>query len=104
MSLCQCTVKHSESDAEGCCFSASGGLKVCLHWSGEEEQERCQTYAQGTLSAEEICIDLARRIGITPLCYSLFALYDTQSRVWLPPNHLFKISKDTNLNLLFRMR
>lgn len=42
--------------------------------------------------------------GITPLCYSLFALYDTQSRVWLPPNHLFKIGKDTNLNLLFRMR
>lgn len=104
MSLCQCAVKHSESDAEGCCFSASGGLKVCLHWSGEEERERCQTYAQGTLSAEEICIDLARRIGITPLCYSLFALYDTQSRVWLPPNHLFKIGKDTNLNLLFRMR
>ncbi|KFQ95838.1 Non-receptor tyrosine-protein kinase TYK2, partial [Nipponia nippon] len=61
-------------------------------------------YAQGTLSAEEICIDLARRIGITPLCYSLFALYDTQSRVWLPPNHLFKIGKDTNFNLLFRMR
>ncbi|XP_076216777.1 non-receptor tyrosine-protein kinase TYK2, partial [Aptenodytes patagonicus] len=104
MSLCQCAVKHSESDAEGCCFSASGGLKVCLHWSGEEERERCQTYARGTLSAEEICIDLARRIGITPLCYSLFALYDTQSRVWLPPNHLFKIGKDTNLNLLFRMR
>ncbi|KAM7074667.1 non-receptor tyrosine-protein kinase TYK2, partial [Ciconia maguari] len=104
MSLCQCAVKHSESDAEGCCFSASGGLKVCLHWSGEEERERCQTYAQGTLSAEEICIDLARRIGITPLCYSLFALYDTQSRVWLPPNHVFKIDKDTNLNLLFRMR
>lgn len=42
--------------------------------------------------------------GITPLCYSLFALYDTQSRVWLPPNHLFEIGKDTNLNLLFRMR
>ncbi|KAM6037608.1 non-receptor tyrosine-protein kinase TYK2 isoform 1-T2 [Theristicus caerulescens] len=104
MSLCQCAVKHSESDTEGCCFSASGGLKVCLHWSGEEERDRCQIYAQGTLSAEEICIDLARRIGITPLCYSLFALYDTQSRVWLPPNHLFKIGKDTNLNLLFRMR
>uniref|UniRef100_A0A8C8B9B0 Tyrosine-protein kinase n=1 Tax=Otus sunia TaxID=257818 RepID=A0A8C8B9B0_9STRI len=104
MSLCQCAAKHGESDAGGCCFSASGGVKVCLHWGGEEERERCQTYAQGTLSAEEICIDLARRIGITPLCYSLFALYDTQSHVWLPPNHLFKISKDTNLNLLFRMR
>ncbi|XP_009668573.1 non-receptor tyrosine-protein kinase TYK2 [Struthio camelus] len=104
MSLCHCAVKHSESDAEGCCFSAGGGLKVCLHWSGEEEQERCQTYAQGTLSAEEICIDIARKIGITPLCYSLFALYDIQSRIWLPPNHMFKVSKDTSLSLLFRMR
>lgn len=42
--------------------------------------------------------------GITPPCYSLFALYDPQSRVWLPPNHLFHIDKDTDLNLLFRMR
>ncbi|XP_008934835.1 PREDICTED: non-receptor tyrosine-protein kinase TYK2, partial [Merops nubicus] len=41
---------------------------------------------------------------ITPLCYSLFALYDPQARVWLPPNHLFHITKDTNLHLLFRMR
>ncbi|XP_062454376.1 non-receptor tyrosine-protein kinase TYK2 [Rhea pennata] len=104
MSLCHCAVKHSKSDMEGCCFSSGSGLKVCLHWSREEEQERCQTYVQGALSAEEICIDIARKIGITPLCYSLFALYDTQSRIWFPPNHIFKISKDTNLNLLFRMR
>ncbi|XP_040436983.1 non-receptor tyrosine-protein kinase TYK2 [Falco naumanni] len=105
MSLCQCAVKHSESDAESCCFSASGtGVKVCLHWSGEEQRERYRIYTQATLSAEEICIDLAHRLGITPLCYSLFALYDPQSRVWLPPNHLFQIGKDTNLNLLFRMR
>ncbi|KAM9514158.1 non-receptor tyrosine-protein kinase TYK2 [Guaruba guarouba] len=104
MSLCQCTVKHSESDADGCCFPSGAGVKVFLHWSGQEERECCHIYSQGTLSAEDICIDLAHRIGITPLCYSLFALYDTQSRVWLPPNHLFHIGKDTNLNLLFRMR
>ncbi|XP_032648277.1 non-receptor tyrosine-protein kinase TYK2 isoform X2 [Chelonoidis abingdonii] len=103
MSLCQCAGKHSDSDMEGCCFSAGGGLKVYLHWSGEKE-ERCQTYTQGVLSAEEICIDIAQKIGITPLCYSLFALCDVQARVWLPPNHVFEISKDTNLNLLFRMR
>ncbi|XP_050780769.1 non-receptor tyrosine-protein kinase TYK2 isoform X3 [Gopherus flavomarginatus] len=103
MSLCQCAGKHSDSDMEGCCFSAGGGLKVYLHWSGEEE-ERCQTYTQGVLSAEEICIDIAQKIGITPLCYSLFALCDVQARVWLPPNHVFEISKDTNLNLLFGMR
>ncbi|KFO79730.1 Non-receptor tyrosine-protein kinase TYK2, partial [Cuculus canorus] len=61
-------------------------------------------YSDGTLSAEEICIDLAHQIGISPLCYSLFALYDPQSRVWLPPNHQFRIGKDTNVNLLFRLR
>uniref|UniRef100_A0A8U7P2X2 Tyrosine-protein kinase n=1 Tax=Corvus moneduloides TaxID=1196302 RepID=A0A8U7P2X2_CORMO len=42
--------------------------------------------------------------GITPLCYSLFALYDPQSRIWLPPNHQFHIGKDTSVNLIFRMR
>lgn len=63
MSLCQRAVKHSESDADGRRFSAGGGVKVRLHWSGEEERERCRTYAQGTLSAEDVCIDLARRIG-----------------------------------------
>lgn len=103
--MCQCAVKHSESEPEGCCSPpGGGGLKVSLHWGGAEERERCQSYTQGTPSAEEICIDLARRIGITPLCYSLFALYDPQSRTWLPPNHVFKIGKDTNLSLLFRMR
>ncbi|XP_061300111.1 non-receptor tyrosine-protein kinase TYK2 [Pezoporus flaviventris] len=102
MSLCQCTVKPSASDP--CCFPSGAGVKVFLHWSGQEERECCRIYRQGPLSAEDICIDLARRIGITPLCYSLFALYDPQSRLWLPPNHLFHIGTDTNVRLLFRMR
>lgn len=65
MSLCQCAVKHSESEPEGCCSPPGGGgsLKISLHWGGPEERERCQSYTQGTPSAEEICIDLARRIG-----------------------------------------
>ncbi|XP_051632508.1 non-receptor tyrosine-protein kinase TYK2-like isoform X2 [Manacus candei] len=111
MSLCQRGMKRSAGEAEGCSFPPEGcsfppgpGLKVFLHWSGEEERERCRVYAQGSLSAEEICIDLARRIGITPLCYSLFALYDPQGRVWLPPNHQFQVGKDTNIHLMFRMR
>lgn len=65
MSLCQRAVKRSESEADGRRFAASagGGVRVSLHWGGEEERERCRTYAHGPLSAEEICIDLARRIG-----------------------------------------
>lgn len=65
MSLCHCAVKHGDAEADGCCFAGGTGtgVKVFLHWSGEEERERCQTYTCGTLSAEEICIDLSRRIG-----------------------------------------
>ncbi|RMB93817.1 hypothetical protein DUI87_29809 [Hirundo rustica rustica] len=101
MSLCQ---RGMKAEAEGCRFPVGSGVKVFLHWSGDEERERCRVYSQGSLSAEEICIDLARRIGITPLCYSLFALYEPQSRIWLPPNHQFHIGKETNVSLIFRMR
>uniref|UniRef100_A0A8D0G9Z4 FERM domain-containing protein n=1 Tax=Sphenodon punctatus TaxID=8508 RepID=A0A8D0G9Z4_SPHPU len=98
MSLCQCAVKHSESDMEGCCSAPGAGLKVFLHWRGEEE-EHYQAYTQGTPSAEEICIDVAQKIGITPVCYSLFALYDPQTKLWFPPNHVFEIGKDTTTSL-----
>ncbi|KAM8793876.1 non-receptor tyrosine-protein kinase TYK2 [Eudromia elegans] len=98
MSLCRCAARPGAADAD------AGGLRVRLHWGGEEGRERCRRYAHGTLSAEDVCIDVARALGITPLCYSLFALYDTQSRLWLPPNHVFHIGKDTSLSLLFRMR
>lgn len=65
MPLCHCAVKHSESDMEGCRFSPSGGLRVYLHWKGEQE-EQYQTYMQGTPCAEEICIDIAQKIGKWP--------------------------------------
>ncbi|XP_005534563.1 PREDICTED: non-receptor tyrosine-protein kinase TYK2, partial [Pseudopodoces humilis] len=93
-----------KGEAEGCGFPAGSGVKVFLHWSGDEEREKFRIYSQGSLSAEEICIDLARRIGISPLCCSLFALYQPQSRMWLPPNHQFHIGKETNVCLIFRMR
>nr|XP_041567721.1 non-receptor tyrosine-protein kinase TYK2 isoform X1 [Taeniopygia guttata] len=101
MPLCR---RGAAAEAEGCAFPAGSGLKVLLHWSGDEERQRCRVYGGGSRSAEEICIELARGIGITPLCYSLFALYDPQSRLWLPPNHQFHIGQDTNVNLIFRMR
>lgn len=42
--------------------------------------------------------------GITPPCFNLFALFDAQAQVWLPPNHILEVSRDTNLTLHFRMR
>ncbi|KAK2510431.1 hypothetical protein Q9233_017749, partial [Columba guinea] len=42
--------------------------------------------------------------GITPLCCSLFGLYDPQRGLWIPPNHRFHVTADTDVRLLFRMR
>lgn len=42
--------------------------------------------------------------GITPACFSLFALFDADAQVWLPPNHILEVSGDTSQTLYFRMR
>uniref|UniRef100_A0A8C5WPV1 FERM F1 lobe ubiquitin-like domain-containing protein n=1 Tax=Laticauda laticaudata TaxID=8630 RepID=A0A8C5WPV1_LATLA len=88
MPLCHFAVKHSESGMEREHFSPSGGLRVFLHWKGEAE-EQYQTYIKGTPCAEEICTDIAQKIGITPTCFSLFALYDPEAKLWFPPNYKF---------------
>ncbi|XP_075715083.1 non-receptor tyrosine-protein kinase TYK2 [Rhinoderma darwinii] len=101
MALCQCTVKNSDSDMEGCTFTGAG-LRVFLYWSNGKEHY--VSFTQNVTTAEEICIHLAQRLGITPLCYTLFSLYDIQEKYWYPPNHEFKITKDMKLLLHFRMR
>ncbi|XP_063787435.1 non-receptor tyrosine-protein kinase TYK2 [Pseudophryne corroboree] len=101
MALCQCAVKHSESDMEGCTFTGAG-LRVYLYWSNGKEHY--VSFTQKVTTAEEICIQLAERLGITPICYTLFALYDVQAKYWYPPNHEFKITNDMKLLLHFRMR
>ncbi|XP_001367312.1 non-receptor tyrosine-protein kinase TYK2 [Monodelphis domestica] len=100
MPLCHCAARHNDSDGDW--VHPGSGLKVFLHWSNGGEQY--VTYNQGTMTAEEVCIHIAKKVGITPLCYNLFALYDTQAQIWLPPNHLFEVTKDTNLTLQFRIR
>ncbi|XP_066449671.1 non-receptor tyrosine-protein kinase TYK2 isoform X1 [Eleutherodactylus coqui] len=101
MALCQCTVRNSDSDMEGCTFTGAG-LRVFLYWSNGKEHY--VSFTQNVATAEEICIHVAQRLGITPLCYTLFALYDVQAKYWYPPNHEFIITKDMKLLLHFRMR
>uniref|UniRef100_A0A2D4L842 FERM domain-containing protein n=2 Tax=Micrurus spixii TaxID=129469 RepID=A0A2D4L842_9SAUR len=103
MPLCHFAIKHSESGMEREHFSPAGGLRVFLHWKGEAE-EQYQTYIKGTPCAEEICIDIAQKIGITPTCFSLFALYDPEANLWFPPNYVFYVDSDIKVTLHFRMR
>ncbi|XP_069460191.1 non-receptor tyrosine-protein kinase TYK2 isoform X2 [Ambystoma mexicanum] len=83
-------------------MASAGGLDVWLYWSNGEEQSL--RYRDGSRTAEDLCIEISQKIGITPLCYSLFALYDVKAKVWIPPNHVFEISKNTHVRLHFRMR
>ncbi|KAM8974280.1 non-receptor tyrosine-protein kinase TYK2 [Pelodytes ibericus] len=101
MSLCQRAAKHSDEDMERRSYTPAG-LRVYLYWSNDKEHY--VSYTQEETTAEDICIQIAQKIGITPLCYTLFALYDIQQKYWFPPNHVFKISKDMKVVLHFRMR
>ncbi|KAM4887648.1 non-receptor tyrosine-protein kinase TYK2 isoform 1-T4 [Thomomys bottae] len=85
-------------------MAAAGGVKVLLHWAGPTGGEPWVTFNDSLLTAEDICIQIAHKIGITPPCFHLFALFDTQAGVWLPPNHTLDMSRDTDMTLLFRMR
>nr|XP_045235891.1 non-receptor tyrosine-protein kinase TYK2 isoform X6 [Macaca fascicularis] len=85
-------------------MAAMGGLKVLLHWAGPGGGEPWVTFSESSLTAEEVCIHIAHKVGITPPCFNLFALFDAQAQVWLPPNHILEIPRDASLMLYFRMR
>jgi non-receptor tyrosine-protein kinase TYK2 len=57
------------------------------------------------MAAGDMALDLIPSVaGITPPCFNLFALFDAHTQVWLPPNHILDVSRDTGLMLYFRMR
>lgn len=107
MPLChwRATARGSTPDEDGArLMTTRGGLKVLLHWPGPDGGEPWVTFSEATLTAEEVCIHIARKVGITPPCLNLFALFDAQAQVWLPPNHILEVSRDISLTLHFRMR
>uniref|UniRef100_A0A8C2JRI1 Tyrosine-protein kinase n=1 Tax=Cyprinus carpio TaxID=7962 RepID=A0A8C2JRI1_CYPCA len=61
-------------------------------------------HLSGSFTAEELCVEAAKKLGVSPLCSSLFALYDEFSKIWYPPNHSFTIDETTRLKLYYRLR
>ncbi|XP_076977959.1 non-receptor tyrosine-protein kinase TYK2 isoform X2 [Tamandua tetradactyla] len=107
MPLCQRggPAQGRKADSDGAQLVATmAGLKVLLHWAGPGGGEPWVTFTEASLTAEEVCIHVAHKVGITPPCLNLFALFDAQAQVWLPPNHVLEICRDTSLMLHFRMR
>ncbi|XP_051569549.1 non-receptor tyrosine-protein kinase TYK2-like [Myxocyprinus asiaticus] len=78
------------------------GIHVFLFWT--KEGERCLSYHEGEVTAEDLTINAAKAVGITPVCHALFALYDPASSCWYSPNHKFNMENQSGLLLHFRMR
>uniref|UniRef100_A0A672LID1 Tyrosine-protein kinase n=1 Tax=Sinocyclocheilus grahami TaxID=75366 RepID=A0A672LID1_SINGR len=78
------------------------GVHVFLFWT--KEGERCLSYKEGEVTAEDLTIFAAKAVGITPVCHALFALYDPASSCWYSPNHKFNGEDQSGLLLHFRMR
>lgn len=78
------------------------GIHVFLFWT--KGSEHYLSYREGEVTAEDLTIDAAKAVGITPVCHALFALYDPVSLWWYSPNHRFNTENQSGLLLHFRMR
>nr|AMV91904.1 tyrosine kinase 2 [Acanthogobius hasta] len=78
------------------------GIHVYLFWTPGGEPYLSHT--SGEVTAEELCISAAKAVGITPMCYMLYALYEPHSCCWYSPNHVFTVEENTKLVLYYRIR
>lgn len=66
MPLCHwgATTRDSRPDGDGTQPMATrGGLKVLLHWAGPGGGDPWVTFSEATLTAEEVCIHIAQKVG-----------------------------------------
>ncbi|TVK90657.1 Tyrosine-protein kinase JAK1 [Bagarius yarrelli] len=76
------------------------GLEIHFYMPETHQLE----YFKGCHTAEDLCVEAAKRCHISPLCHNLFALYEESQQLWYAPNHVFKITDDTSIKLHYRMR
>lgn len=76
------------------------GLHIHLYLPNSEPL----SFKGSCYTAEELCVEAAKKCSISPLCFNLFSLYNEESRLWYSPTHQFKITDDTCLKLHYRMR
>lgn len=78
------------------------GVHVYLFWTPDGEQYLSHT--AGEVTAEALCTSAAKKVGISPLCFMLYGLFEPQSCCWYSPNHEFVLEENTHLVLHYRMR
>lgn len=78
------------------------GVHVYLFWTPDGEQYLSHT--DGEVTAEALCTSAAKKVGISPLCFMLYGLFEPQTCCWYSPNHEFLLEENTHLVLHYRMR
>uniref|UniRef100_A0A8C2IFQ6 Tyrosine-protein kinase n=1 Tax=Cyprinus carpio TaxID=7962 RepID=A0A8C2IFQ6_CYPCA len=76
------------------------GLEIHFYLPDTHQLE----YLKDCHTAEDLCVEAAKRCHISPLCHNLFALYEESQDLWYAPNHVFKITEETSIKLHYRMR
>ncbi|KAF4112244.1 tyrosine-protein kinase JAK1 [Onychostoma macrolepis] len=76
------------------------GLEIHFYLPDTHQLE----YFKDCHTAEDLCVEAAKRCYISPLCHNLFALYEESQDLWYAPNHVFKITEETSIRLHYRMR
>ncbi|XP_077462571.1 tyrosine-protein kinase JAK1 [Stigmatopora argus] len=80
--------------------SSSWGLEIHFFLPDVHQLE----FFKGSYTAEELCVEAAKKCSISPMCHNLFCLYNEVTGMWCPPNYEFKITDDTSIKLQYRMR
>uniref|UniRef100_A0A672LCT5 Tyrosine-protein kinase JAK1 n=1 Tax=Sinocyclocheilus grahami TaxID=75366 RepID=A0A672LCT5_SINGR len=76
------------------------GLEIHFYLPETKQLE----YFKDCHTAEDLCVEAAKRCHISPLCHNLFALYEESQDLWYAPNHVFKVTEETSIKLHYRMR
>ncbi|XP_062382739.1 tyrosine-protein kinase JAK1-like [Sardina pilchardus] len=79
--------------------SGPKGLEVHFYTQGTQPLIKFK----GCYTVEDLCTECSKQFGISPLCHSLYALYDEEGAIWYPPNHSFK-ADGASLKVYYRMR
>eukprot|EP00064_Thunnus_orientalis_P013914 superscaffoldBa00002335_g13955 len=82
--------------------SAGQSLQVHLYFFPATKDAITIHISSGQVSAENVCIQAAKKCGILPVYQSLFGLASGDLSFWYPPSHMF--NTEENLQVHFRVR
>ncbi|XP_061884061.1 tyrosine-protein kinase JAK2-like [Entelurus aequoreus] len=82
--------------------STGPSLQVHLYFFSPTKDALTINITGGHVSAENVCIQAAKKCGILPVYQSLFGLASGDLSFWYPPSHMFKTEE--NVQVHFRVR